>query len=268
MKNELYFIKLGGSIITDTSKPSTHRKDQILRLLGEIKTAKKSKDFDLILGHGAGSFGHITAKQYRIDEGIINDESIKGIALTHKAMRDLNRIVIEAAEDVGLSLYPFAPSSFAHSHDKKIVGGDLEAMKKALSSGFIPIVHGDGMFDSKQGVSVASTEEVFRFIATGIKPSKIILGTDMDGVYDSDPAENPNAKLVPLIDSSNIEGMIMSTGGARKVDVTGGMKTKLTLLYDMAKSTGATGYIVNAGRPGVIENLLVSGEAVGTKVVG
>lgn len=267
MESELYFIKLGGSVITDTSKPSTHRQDQIERLLGEIKKAKLSKGFGLVIGHGGGSFGHIIAKEHMLHEGLKGKEGAKGHVKTHAAMRQLNTIVVDAATDLELNPYPFAPSSFAHSHDRKIVGGNLEGIKIAINNGFVPIVHGDVMFDGKQGVSIASTEEVFRFLSTGIRPDKIIIGTDMDGVFDRDPSANSDAKLVPLIDASNIDAILLGVGGARKVDVTGGMKTKLELLYEMVKRTGAIGYIVNAGKPGVIEKLLISGETNGTKVI-
>ncbi|MDE1869817.1 MAG: isopentenyl phosphate kinase family protein [Candidatus Micrarchaeota archaeon] len=266
MEQDLYFIKLGGSIITDTSSPSTHRWDVIVRLLGEIKKAKDAKKFGVLIGHGGGSFGHVVAKEYKVHEGLINSQSGRGAEKTHDAMHQLNNIVVNAADELELSPYPFAPSSFAHSSDRTIVGGDLEGIRIAIEKGFTPIVHGDVMHDSKQGISVASTEEVFRFISTGITPNKIILGTDTDGVFDADPASNPNAKLIPLIDSSNIESVIAATGGAKKVDVTGGMKTKISLLHEMVKRTKATGYIVNASKPGVIENLLLGNEVTCTIV--
>ncbi|MDE1850254.1 MAG: isopentenyl phosphate kinase family protein [Candidatus Micrarchaeota archaeon] len=257
MQSPLYMVKIGGSIITDTKKPSTARSDQIERLIAEIARAKKKKNFSLILGHGGGSFGHIAAKQYRINEGLVTEESRRGAIIVHSAMQQLNSIVLKAASEAGLDPYPFSPSSFAHSNDGKIDGGSVDAIRYALERGFSPVVHGDLTFDSAKGVSIASTEEVFRFITTSIKPNKVVLGADMDGVYDSDPNSNPSAKLVSLIDSSNISSMIEGAGGAKKVDVTGGMKTKLSILYEIIKNTGATGYIANAGKEGVIERILL-----------
>ncbi|MDE1828098.1 MAG: hypothetical protein KGH65_02990 [Candidatus Micrarchaeota archaeon] len=267
MKKELYFVKLGGSVITDTQKPSTPRKAEISRLLGEIQVAREAKDFQIILGHGGGSFGHFPAKKYRINEGIINSDSMKGFVETQNAMHNLNMLITDAAIKAQLSPHPFTPSSFAYSSGKKIVGGTLEGIRNSLDAGSMPIVHGDGMSDSRQGISIASTEEVFRFLLSGIKPDKIIIGTDMDGVFDSDPRTNPSAKLIPVVDSSNIDAILSSSAsGAQKVDVTGGMKTKLETLYGMVKSTGAQGYIANASKPRVIENLLMGNHVECTSV--
>ena len=54
----MYLIKLGGSIITDKSKKYTYKKEIVDRLSSELKKANK----EYILVHGAGSFGHILAK--------------------------------------------------------------------------------------------------------------------------------------------------------------------------------------------------------------
>lgn len=256
---DLYLVKIGGSIITDTAKEATPRPAEIERLLGEIKKAKEEKDFDIILGHGAGSYGHISAKRYSIQEGInANPESRKGMGLTHQAMLDLNRIVVEKAIKLGMNPYHFPPSSFAHSKDKKIIGGDTESIKIALEKGFMPLVHGDGMMDVGQGVSIASTEEVFRFLSTKLKVSKIVIGTDIDGVFDKDPHSNKDAKLIERIDSKNIDQIVANTGGAKKVDVTGGMKTKISLVYEALKNNNSIGYIANAGKAGVMQSLLSS----------
>ncbi|MGI0141314.1 MAG: isopentenyl phosphate kinase [Candidatus Micrarchaeales archaeon] len=258
MQKELYLIKIGGSIITDTAKESTPKINEIERLLNEIKSAKEEKGFDIILGHGAGSYGHIPAKRYKIQEGLASDETRKGMGIIHQSMLSLNKIIVEKALEMGMFPYHFLPSSFAHSRNKVIVGGDASSIKIALEKGFMPIVHGDGMMDLGQGVSIASTEEVFRFLSTKLKVGKIILGTDTDGVYDKDPSFNKDAKLIEKIDSKNIEDIISTTGGAKKVDVTGGMKTKLSLIYESLKANNSIGYIANAGRKGVIGNILTS----------
>ncbi|MDE1804220.1 MAG: isopentenyl phosphate kinase family protein [Candidatus Micrarchaeota archaeon] len=263
----IYMVKIGGSMITDTSKESVAKRAQIDRLLGEIVEARAGGEFGLILGHGAGSFGHVAAKKYRISEGIVDDQSMKGFAITHMAMRELNRVVVDSAIRMGLDPCPFEALSFGYAKGGRIAQGNIESIREAIDRGFMPIVHGDGVLDSERGVAIASTEEVFRFIASGIKPKKIILGTDMDGVFDSDPRLNPNARLLERIDSGNINTALEGAGGAMKVDVTGGMKTKLGMLHSMVKQTGAEGYIANAGTPGTIRDLLLSKDVRCTRVI-
>jgi isopentenyl phosphate kinase len=61
--SELVLLKLGGSVITDKTRPFTARLDVIERLAAEIKNAltDRGDDLRLIIGHGAGSFGHEAA---------------------------------------------------------------------------------------------------------------------------------------------------------------------------------------------------------------
>jgi isopentenyl phosphate kinase len=57
----LHIVKIGGSIITDKTKPLTFKKAVVKRLAREIKESNE----EIILVHGAGSFGHIFADRYK-----------------------------------------------------------------------------------------------------------------------------------------------------------------------------------------------------------
>ena len=266
MAKPLYLVKIGGSVITDTTRITTSRKGEILRLVDEIIRAKEKGDFDLIIGNGGGSFGHIIAKQYNVQEGLLSSESYRGALMVHEAVSKLSSEIVDIALEKNFYLFPFAPSSFAYSRDRRIVEGDISPIRQAIEKGFIPIVYGDTMIDSQRGVTIISTEEVFRFISMQMKPEKIIIGTEVDGVFDKNPDENTDAKLVESINSANIHSVLSSTDGAKKIDVTGGMKSKLSILYEMVKSSNSTGYIANANTPGVMEKLLLSQKVACTTV--
>jgi isopentenyl phosphate kinase len=57
--DELVFLKLGGSLITDKTRPYTPRLD-ILALLAEQIAAANVR---MVLGHGSGSCWHTAAKE-------------------------------------------------------------------------------------------------------------------------------------------------------------------------------------------------------------
>lgn len=259
-------IKIGGSVITDKSKPLTPDKKTINRLLKEISQAKKEKGFDIIIGHGAGSFGHPEAKKYSTALGLINKKSRTGAGFVHQAARDLNKLIINMGNTIGIPLFPFSASSFAVAKSKRLTSGYLNGIDSALKNGFIPVVHGDVVMDQKQGVSIASTEEIFRFLCLKFKPSKVIMGTDVDGVFDKNPFMFKDAKLIPVINKDNIQKVLKQSQKAHTTDVTGGMRTKVTLLYEIVKKTGATGYIVNATKPESVAKVL-KGEKVRCTVI-
>lgn len=260
---DLYMVKIGGGSITDQQKPRTARRDVISRLLAEIYEAKKEKGFNVIIGHGSGSFGHVTASEYKVNEGLINETSMKGAVLTKVVASELNFIVIDEAITLGVPIFPFFPSSFALAAGRKLETGFVDHMTEVMERGFIPLVHGDVVVDSKQGISIASTEEVLRFISTKMPVKKVVLATDVDGIYDKDPNKYPEARLIENVTSSNIDDVISGASVAHKVDVTGGMKTKMAILYGMVKAgNGTTGHIGNAQKPGVLKSILLGDDKV------
>ena len=258
MIENLCLIKLGGSIITNTEKSRSARKGAIRRLLKEIKEAKEQASLSIIIGHGSGSFGHIPAQRYKVNEGLINDESMKGAIITLNVAKELNRIVTDAGLDMGLNLFPFSSSSMFMGKSRTISYGVTQQIEQAMKSNFVPLVYGDVILDTEKGVSIASTEEILRFISMNMKPSKIIFATDVDGVCFSDPKTNKETALIAEINSSNIAGIMDNTSTiTAKVDVTGGMKSKIANLYSMVKDTGATGIILNGQRKGNLKKALL-----------
>ncbi len=260
---KLYLVKLGGSVITDIDHPNIARLTVIDRLMGEVKRAQRKNE--IILGHGAGSFGHVVAHRFSIVEGLRNSSSRRGAAMTQFSASELHAIVMKRALKAGIPALSFSPSTGVIARKRKIVSWDVTPIRKVLDYGFIPIGYGDLVIDEAQGVSVASTEEIIRHLATKLKPDRIIVGTDVDGIFTADPKSDSSASLIKRINSSNIKAVLKMVGGSKKIDVTGGMKGKLEHLYNIAKETGTVCQIVNASRKGVLYKAL-SGKNLGTTI--
>lgn len=256
------FIKIGGSAITDINKEGVAKKNEIKRLLNEIKPCIGKKR--VLIGHGSGSFAHIPAHKYKVNLGLIEKDSIYGTSVTQSAAAKLHRIVIECAIEEGLSPFSFSPSTTAIAENNKIIKWDTSAIETAVNSGFLPITYGDVILDKKQGVCIASTEEVFRALSIRIKPSKLVIGTDVDGIFDLDPKLNPNAKLIKEVNKNNIKEVLNYSGNSTKVDVTGGMKSKVSYLFEISKETGATCQIVNLNKAGRLKDAILGNEVIGT----
>ena len=267
MAKKLYMVKLGGGIISDISVASKPLVDEIRRVLSEIKAAKDEGGFDLIIGHGSGSFGHRPAHDYRVNEGLVGPESKKGSAITQQVAQELDRIIISEAINAGLEPFQFSPSSFVIADGGKPTEGITAHIRHAIDRGFVPVVYGDVVMDRKLGVSIASTEKVFGFLAGQMGVDMFVLATDVDGVFDKDPRTNPDAKLVRLIDGSNIDSILEhAETNKMKVDVTGGMRTKVMGMHEMVSIRGAEGIIINGKVPGRIRDALLGRDVPGTIV--
>ncbi|EET89943.1 MAG: isopentenyl phosphate kinase family protein [Candidatus Micrarchaeales archaeon] len=267
MAKKLYMIKLGGGVVSDIATARKPLVDEISRVINEVKAAKDEGGFDLIIGHGSGSFGHIPAHTYRVNEGLVGPESRKGAAITQQVAQELNRIIISEAINAGLDPFPFSPSSFMIADGGVPSEGSAAHIRHAIDRGFVPIVYGDVVMDRKMGVSIASTEKVFSFLARQIGVDRFVLATDVDGVFDKDPRTNPDAKLVRLIDGSNIDSILEhAETNKMKIDVTGGMKTKVLGMHEMVSLSGTEGIIINGKVPGRIRDALLGKDVPGTIV--
>jgi len=70
MGKELTVIKLGGSLLTDKSKPYTARKSVIASAARELKECIEEGLIEsLIIVHGVGSFGHPPVLEYKLYKG-------------------------------------------------------------------------------------------------------------------------------------------------------------------------------------------------------
>ncbi len=265
MPKNLFLVKIGGSIITHTEKQNSPNVQAIDRIIGELK--KLPKDSTLVVGHGSGSFAHVPAHKYKTHLGIINKDSRLGASITQDAAANLNRIVVQRMLKQGINAVSFPPSGSAIAKKGRIVSWNLGPLRLALENGFVPVVYGDVVTDKEQGVGIASTEEVFTFISSKLHPRKIVLATDVDGLLDKDPKIYSDAVLIKKVDARSIRRLLAYAKGSKKVDVTGGMHTKLLLLFNLVKKSRATGYIINGSKKGVLQNLLLGKAVVGTKVL-
>ncbi len=59
--DQLVFLKLGGSLITDKHTPRSARREVINRIAQEITNALQTNtELQIVLGHRSGAFGHMS----------------------------------------------------------------------------------------------------------------------------------------------------------------------------------------------------------------
>ena len=73
----MFIVKFGGSVITEKAKDCCFRQEIMDDLATQVKRAGK----EMILVHGAGSFGHILAKQYDLNSGFKKKKPAAGVRI-------------------------------------------------------------------------------------------------------------------------------------------------------------------------------------------
>ena len=262
---KIVLVKIGGSSITNINVVNSAKIEAISRLATEIKEG--GKKFNVLLGHGGGSFPHVPAHKYKTGLGLINEKSHLGASLTQSSASELHSIVMQQLIKHDIPAFSFPPSASAIAKDRRIVKWDIEPIKKALDNGFMPVTYGDVVLDLKQGVCISPTEELFRYIASKLRPTQIIIGTDVDGVYTCDPKTSKEAKLIPLIDSNNINSVSADVGKLRKFNVTGGMGSKIRFLHNISVNMGTECIILNANKKNRLKDALMGKTVISTKIV-
>ena len=69
--SEVVLIKFGGGLITNKSQMCTPEIDIIDDLVGVVANCLQ-QGLRVIVVHGAGSFGHLRAKHWRLNEGLLS----------------------------------------------------------------------------------------------------------------------------------------------------------------------------------------------------
>ena len=262
----MIILKIGGSILTN--KDSTESEIDAVslkRIASEIKASLDVSDKELIIVHGAGSFGHPPAKEYKIGEVFEKSEYPQkriGFCKTQNAVKKLNMLICDAFIEEGLPVVAIPASSFMSATNKRITQGNLDYFKKYLEKGFIPVIYGDVVLDEQLEICVISGDQLIQYLAMNLNPELVVLGTDVDGVYNKNPKTHEDAiffdKFSSLEDLDTLEG-------TTNVDVTGGMVGKIKELLYLA-DLGIESKIINAEVKDNIFNVLQNKDVKGTVI--
>lgn len=263
--DRMVFLKLGGSLITDKTRENTPRPAVIARLAAEIARARAAAPaLSLVLGHGSGSFGHAAARRHGTRQGVHDTAGWRGFAEVSVMAARLNRIVADALHDAGVPVVAFPPSSSARCEDGRLVHLETAPLRAALAHGLVPLVMGDVAVDTARGGTIVSTEEVFAYLADVLKPSRILLAGETEGVMAG--FGTPGARVVEAVTPATWESYRAGVGGSHGADVTGGMASKVSDMVSLcAARPGLEALIFSGLAPGAVEAAL-GGAAPGTTV--
>lgn len=258
--NELVFVKLGGSVITDKTIAERARPETIARLAEEVASALAARPgLWLVLGHGSGSFGHLAAQRYGTHEGVHSEADWQGFAQVAAVAARLARIVADGFLAAGVPVWSLQPSASALCRGGELVSLETAPVERALAQRLVPLLYGDVALDELQGGTIISTEQILAYLARRLHPERLILVGEVDGVFEGDPLREPLAQRVPEITAENWGRVRTMLGGSHGWDVTGGMLSKIEEMVDLARSLpGLRVHVLSGHRTGALETALLS----------
>ena len=247
-------LKVGGSVLTDKSKKGIIFSDKIKEICSVIKSLY-DRDIRIAIVTGVGSLGHqavFKCGAHKGDDGTI--ERRVGVVEAQIAVNNLRNVFLSEMGKAGVPAFQFYVSSIALSDKMVPQQFNISSLEYFLKSDIVPITSGDVVPDMSMGFSVMSGDIVLQMLAKSWNPKIIAYGTNVDGIFDADPQEKPNAKLIKEIRlEENINSFNSITNG-QNIDVSGAMKGKLQAIQKIIDNNPEIAvHVFNLSEP---ENLL------------
>jgi glutamate 5-kinase len=129
-----------------------------------------------------------------------------------------------------------------------------------LEFGVVPVINENDTVVVDE-IRFGDNDNLSAMVTNLVEANLLVILSDVDGLYDSDPKNNPQAKLLPVVEriTEEIEAM---AGGAVTQLGTGGMATKIKAAK-RASLYGVGTLIVNGRIPDVVQRVF-AGEELGT----
>jgi glutamate 5-kinase len=137
-------------------------------------------------------------------------------------------------------------------------------INRLLELGVLPIINENDTVSTAE-LGIGDNDTLAAIVAQSVKADKLVLLSDIDGLYTADPHTDPNARLISKVTVMD-DSVTALAGGSNGKQGTGGMVTKLHAAK-ICMDCGCDMIIANGADP---ENLyaIMDGREVGTTFTG
>lgn len=250
----IVILKWGGGLITYKEKICEANYEIIDSLANTCFKSRKR----LVVVHGAGSFGHLKSKEFRLSEGNIDGfEQENGVRQVREDMLLLNSIVVSSLEKYGLSVKSFPPHTWAKGTGPNFAG-DLPFHEG------ITVVYGDVVDDDEQEFGILSGDDLMvRYAVESENVERVIFAMGgVDGILRVPP---DRAKDDDLIEEWS-QNMQFEGEHESDIDVTGGIGLKASRA-SMIANTGKEVLFINGEISERVFSAIMGKRVIGTRIV-
>jgi len=263
-------VKLGGGLITDKSRLCTVLPDRLTGLANAIAAIQEAGK-QVVLVHGAGSFGHLRAREWNLvggrQSGPLNIETTDGcssqdeaVELVRSEMDTLNGYVTAALAEAGVGCSIHPPRDWVEGTGPSFTGNvqllasDDENVQ--VTYGDVVAVQGDREFGILSGDDLA-----FR-LATELPDVEALVFAlgDVEGLMDVTPGSDGVSLLTEWSSSDSFEGH-----HEESIDVTGGIFLKAARAAGAAATVPAV-WFVDGRHPDRIVAAACGEQPIGTRI--
>ncbi len=135
---------------------------------------------------------------------------------------------------------------------------------RLIELGALPIINENDTVATDE-ISVGDNDTLAAIVSVNVGAELLVLLTDINGLYTSDPRSDKEAKLIPVVEEIN-EEIKLAAGGKGSNLGTGGMATKLKAA-EICMEKGTDVVIADGDDPDVLYDI-IEGKQIGTRFVG
>ena len=250
-------VKIGTSTLTyPTGRLHIRRIEQIVRVLSDLKNSGKE-----IILVTSGAIGVGTArlklperpKETRMKQAAAAIGQVELMYLYDKLFMSYGHTVAQILMTRVITDRDNTRANLVNTFDSLLELGVIPIVNENDSVAVEEIEHDDIAFGGNDTLSA--------IVATLVGADALVLVSDIQGLYDRDPREDPDARLIPVV--SDIDEHILSlAGGAGSPLGSGGMVTKLEAAR-MVTEAGVDMAILDGSQPEKLYDLF-AGKPAGT----
>lgn len=246
-------IKLGTSTLTHkTGKLNIRRMNNLVRVIADLHNSGKEI---IIVSSGAVGLG---ASKLGLSSKPTDTPTKQAAAAVGQC--ELMYIYDGLFDDYNVTVAQILlTKTIIENERRKNVENTFERL---LSMGVIPIVNeNDTVAIDELELEIGENDSLSAIVATIAKAELLIILSDIDGLYDSDPHKSNTAAFIPVVTkiTSDIEKI---AGGAGSTFGTGGMATKINAAK-IANEAGIDMIVMNGNNPNLLYDLFEN-KSIGT----
>jgi len=252
-------IKLGTNVLRNESGEASL--PRLYSYIEDISTLVKSGKEVLIITSGAVGFGR---KKINIEK---SDDIVLKQACAAIGQSKLMSIYENGFDSYGITIAQVLLTEDDFANRKRYLNL-RNTLNRLLELGVVPIINQNDTVSTFELetlytdalVSFADNDKLSALVASEMDADLLLILSDVNGLYDCNPKDNPNAKIITVVNDVTEEIMNLANGvsaGGR-----GGMKTKLEAAKVVTRFGGRM-IIANGKLPNVIKEVF-TGKELGT----
>lgn len=247
-------MKWGGGLISDKSTLCTPYIDRITAL-AECVGKLVSKGHDVIVVHGAGSFGHIRAREYKLAEGDIPGfDQDDAVILVRNDMDRLHNIVLNSLNSMDTFSHP--PRDFVKNTGVEFTGNLDRFLRPGVHITFGDVVN----CDSPQKFGILSGDDLMLRLSIDLPSVTHVIFAmgDTPGLMTN---PGPDGELIPIwSNEQKFTGQHLE-----EIDVTGGIFLKTERAAVICEHVNHV-WFVDGFHPDRIIEIVENGHTYGTRI--